>query len=309
MVPAVRAIPCDQVPRLAVLSDTNPVTTARLTRMVVEHDPRILLFAGDHHPTRFGVSRGSARGWRRSIGVPLKDRVIAVPGNHDYDRHTGLQEWFRAFEPMWPGDAHREGGASWFLATLWDIRIIGLDTGPYADTVSDEQLDWLENLNPARVKPPVIVLAHSPLAPVSVHIGRGLDHDTDRRNRLIEALDRLGVRLYLCGHEHLYAHRRIPTPSGEPIHQLTLGGGGATSYQVMTPDVVHAVSSPHVALVDPVRDGVVVSVLDPKGEEIDVVRVSWPPPTPSPAETEQATAEHAASHGERPRRPRHTSPY
>lgn len=277
--------------------------------MVVEHDPRILLFAGDHHPTRFGVSRWSARVWRRSIGVPLKDRVIAVPGNHDFDQASGLEGWSQAFGNMWPRDAHREGGASWFLATMWDVRVIGLDTGQFANGVSDEQLDWLEGLSPSRIKPPVIALAHSPLAPVSVHIGRALDHDTDRRDRLVAALDYLGVRLYLCGHEHLYAHRVIPTPSGEPIHQLTLGGGGASSYQVMTPDVVHSVSSPHIALVDPVRDGVVVSVLDPKGDEIDVVRVNWPASAPATADTEQASAEQAAARAERRRRNRPESPY
>lgn len=295
------------MPRLAVLSDTNPVTTARLTRMVVDHDPRILLFAGDHHPTRFGVTRWSARGWRRSVGVPLKDSVIAVPGNHDYDRDTGLEGWSAAFAPAWPRDVHREGGDAWFLATMWDLRIIGLDTGPFADAVCDEQLAWLEGLDPARVKPPVIALAHSPLAAVSVHIGRAQDHDPERRDRLVAALDRLGVRLYLCGHEHLYAHRLIPTPSGDHIHQLTLGGGGASSYQVMTPDVVHSVSQPHVALVDPMRDSVVVTVLDVKGDELDVVRVpAGPqPPQAAPADPRRAAAEQAATEPNRPRE----SPY
>lgn len=293
MVSAPGAIPWGHVPRLAVLSDTHAVTTARLTRMAVEHDPRILLFAGDHHPKRFGVSRWSARGWRRSVGVPLKDSVIAVPGNHDYDRTTGLTGWFEAFDPLWPSDVHREGGSSWFLATMWDLRIIGLDTGPFADTVSDEQLAWLEALDPAKVRPPVIALAHSPLAAVSLHIGRAQDHDPERRDRLVAALSRLGVRLYLCGHEHLYAHRLIPTPEGEPIHQLTLGGGGATSYQVMTPDVVHAVSEPHLALVDPLRDEVVVTILDARGEQIDVVRAGAP--SPRDRAGERAAAEQAAA--------------
>ncbi len=273
--------------------------------MVVDHDPRILLFAGDHHPTRFGVSRVSAYWWRRSVGVPLKRRVIAVPGNHDYHPVTALEGWRRLFDPIWPQDAHREGGDGWFLASLWDVRVIGLDTGPQAAEVSDEQLEWLEGLDPARVRQPVIALAHAPLAAVSVHIGRSLDRDPQRRDRLVAALDRLGVRLYLCGHEHLYAHRLIPTPSGEPIHQLTLGGGGATSYQVMTPDVVHSLSQAHIALVDPMRDGVVVSVLDAHGAEVDVVRVRVQaaeralgdaPAAPRARMTDpRAAAEHAAT--------------
>lgn len=160
----------------------------------------------------------------------------------------------------------------------------------------------------------MIALAHSPLAAVSVHSGRAQDHDPERRDRLVEALDYLGVRLYLCGHEHLYAHRLIPTPSGEPIHQLTLGGGGATSYEVMTPDVVHSVSSPHIALVDPVRDGVVVSVLDQRGDELDGVRVTSPKPaTDSGAvPTQDASrwaAEQAAARAEQLRRHRPESPY
>lgn len=286
------------VSRLAVLSDTNPVMTARLTRMVVKHDPQVLLFAGDHHPTRFGVSHWSARSWRRSIGVPLKDRVIAVPGNHDFDPESGLEGWHRLFDAAWPQEAHREGGDSWFLASLWDIRVIGLDTGPYARGVTDEQLTWLERLDPARIQEPVIALAHSPLAPVSVHIGRGQDTDPVRRDRLIAALHRLGVRTYLCGHEHLYAHRTIAVADHEPIHQFTLGGGGASSYEVMTPGLIHSVSEPHVALIDVAGRGVTVTALDANGVELDVVHVPKAVTfgTHLNGHRARAAAEHAATH-------------
>ncbi len=48
----------------------------------------------------------------------------------------------------------REGGASCFLADLGDVRVIGLDTGPNAQSVSEVQLGWLEALDQARAVPP-----------------------------------------------------------------------------------------------------------------------------------------------------------
>ncbi len=108
------------MPRLAVLSDTNPVITARLTRMLVHHEPAALLFAGDHHPTRFGVTRRSARNWRRSIGDPLRDNVLAVPGNHDHDPETGLEGWLLEFHGTcrrgWCGRAARR--VSWRTSVM-----------------------------------------------------------------------------------------------------------------------------------------------------------------------------------------------
>ncbi|MFN8109870.1 MAG: metallophosphoesterase [Thermoleophilia bacterium] len=256
----------------AVLSDTSPVTTARLTRMIVHRDPQALLFLGDHHPRRFGVSGMSARSWRRSVGAPLRDAVIAVPGNHDHDRSNGLAGWSKIVDGAWPRGVRREGDLHCFYADAGAVRFIGLDTGPEAQGVSDEHLDWLEAL-PVEHTVPVVALAHAPLAPVSVHIGRSQDIDPERRDRLAALLARLGVRLYLCGHEHLYAHRLVPAGEEAVIHQVTLGGGGASSYQVMTPDVVASASETHIGLLHARRDGVVLSVLSDRGEEIDVVRV------------------------------------
>ena len=123
----------------AVLSDTSPVTTARLTRMIVHRDPQALLFLGDHHPRRFGVSGMSARSWRRSVGAPLRDAVIAVPGNHDHDRSNGLAGWSKIVDGAWPRGVRREGDLHCFYADAGAVRFIGLDTGPEAQGVSDFQ--------------------------------------------------------------------------------------------------------------------------------------------------------------------------
>jgi hypothetical protein len=98
----------------------------------------------------------------------------------------------------------------------------------------------------------------------------GLDRDPARRDRLAAVLAGLGVRLYLCGHEHLYAHRLIATPAGA-IHQVTLGGGGATTYPLMTPDVVASESARHVGMLIAEDGGLELSALGLDGRVLDVV--------------------------------------
>ncbi|MEZ5081808.1 MAG: metallophosphoesterase [Thermoleophilia bacterium] len=150
------------MPTLAILSDTHVPVTARLTRAISRMDIDALLFAGDHHPTRFGVTRRSAAAWRRSVGRPLNDAVIAVPGNHDYSPDDGLAEWRERFMAWWPSGVSRIDGPGSFLADLGYLRIIGLDTGETASHLSDDQLAWLRALSTDVVRGPAIVLAHSP---------------------------------------------------------------------------------------------------------------------------------------------------
>ncbi len=123
----------------------------------------------------------------------------------------------------------------------------------------------------------MIALAHAPLAAVSVHIGRSLD-GTRRTGTASPWPCTAPACACTCGgHEHLYAHRLIRLPGLEPIHQLTIGGGGATGYDVMTPDVVHAVSASHAGLIDVAGRTGWVRVLDTKGQEIDACASSTDP--------------------------------
>ena len=240
------------VPTLAILSDTHVPVTARLTRAISRMDIDALLFAGDHHPTRFGVTRRSAAAWRRSVGRPLNDAVIAVPGNHDYSPEDGLAEWRERFMAWWPSGVSRIDGPGCFLADLGYLRIIGLDTGETASHLSDDQLAWLRALSTDVVRGPAIALAHSPLFPVGVHIGRSLDADAERRDAVLHELARLGVLAYFCGHEHLLAHRRLSSAKApdHTIHQLTVGGGGATGEQPASADLEFSASINHVGLID-----------------------------------------------------------
>ncbi|MEZ5081811.1 MAG: metallophosphoesterase [Thermoleophilia bacterium] len=260
------------MPSVAVLGDTHVRVAAKLSRVIASRDVDALLFAGDHHPTRFGASRLSAAAWRRSIRGPLNDAVIAVPGNHDYDPGGNATAWRERARQWWPAAVPRQDGPDGcFLADLGYLRVIGLDTGRGASLVSTGQLEWLRALEIEPGTAPVVVLAHAPLFPVAAHMGRSLDADPGQRDALMDTLFRLNVAAYLCGHEHLLAHRRLVSAAhpGRTLHQVTMGGGGAPTEEPLASGLDFAAAVHHVGLLQVAETGrISLEALDTSGSHV-----------------------------------------
>ena len=66
------------------------------------------------------------------------------------------------------------------------------------------QQAWLEADLAATHQPHVFVFAHQPAYPAGPHIGSSLDAYPAERDRFWDVLTARGVRMYFCGHEHLY---------------------------------------------------------------------------------------------------------
>lgn len=160
---------------------------------------------------------------------------LAAPGNHE-KIHTpeGRANWIAVMgQPPRPE-------RFWFAVDAGDdlARFVFLDTNPLANAggvydeaaagaLSDEQLDWLDQVLDAPVRHRFVVLHHPPV----VVGGHGDDWlpaaSARRRDRLLEICARRGVTAIFAGHEHLYHRAWMRAEGDEGFWVLTTGGAGS----------------------------------------------------------------------------------
>jgi hypothetical protein len=198
-----------------------------------------------------------ARLWRdfeRKFGTPdgspeaLRARTLylAAPGNHErLDTPEGRANWSAVM-----GVPPRED-RFWFAIDAGDdlARFIFLDSnvlanvnGVYpeetAETLSREQLAWLDRILETRARFRFVVL-HHPLVMVGRH---GSDWAPEaaarRRDAVLEICARHGVTAVFAGHEHLYARVYAGPANGDTVSAgkgfwlVTTGGGGGPLHRV-----------------------------------------------------------------------------
>jgi 3',5'-cyclic AMP phosphodiesterase CpdA len=163
-----------------------------------------------------------------------------VPGNHDLGADGSLGDW-------WAGAASRLGrGATWFerrafVLALPHVTVLGLDSSRPAEG-DDPQFEWLARTGRATAAPWRVLAMHQPLEPVSIHLNHPMSEAA--RERVAALVQDVGVRLVVCGHEHLYA-RAEDLCASRVRAQVTAGGGGAALYPVVRADLRAAVSRHH----------------------------------------------------------------
>lgn len=247
---------------IACCSDSDGGVFREIIESIQADDPELILFAGDARAGGFGISNRRARRWLKSWGG-LANRVVTVPGNHDYARR-GTPPW------TWLGHWSAYAGLSRFddrafVLRLPDLTVIGLDTGPEGGRVDRAQLEWADQQDLGGVVR--IAVFHAPAFPTSLHIGSSLDASPAERDALVEHLRRWKVSLAINGHEHLYARRVIEgTP---PITQLIIGGGGAGLYENASPEVLVSRSEYHYLLLDVAENQISATSLTPAGQIVD----------------------------------------
>jgi 3',5'-cyclic AMP phosphodiesterase CpdA len=156
----------------------------------------------------------------RAILSPLRQRIVAVPGNHD--RRDAMRAAFPdcGYEPS--------GEFLQFVLDDYPLRVIGLDTqvpGQDHGELCRERLDWLQAVLAARPERPTVILMHHP--PFLTGIGHMDRIALSSRAAFAQAIARHPqVELVLCGH----VHRSIrATVGGRPVlicpspaHQVAL---------------------------------------------------------------------------------------
>lgn len=199
-------------------------TAAMLERCVahlaaLKQQPDLILLTGD----LVDLGRPEEYDHLKAILAPLRQRIIAIPGNHD-DRDA-MRDAFAA-----GGYLPREPGSVLQFAIDGDypLRIIGLDTlipGQGGGELCAARLGWLDATLQQKPDAPTLVMMHHP--PFVTGIGHmdkiGLKGADD-----FEAIvaRHPQIRLILCGHLHrviradIGGRPALTCPS--PAHQVAL---------------------------------------------------------------------------------------
>lgn len=238
-------------PRVEDADGINKVITSEIADAVLKENAEILLWTGDftnvpdNNPDTF---RKQLRAWR-NIVQPLYDdgvAVLPVRGNHElyrYDKGSyepiPIRDAKKTWNEVFSGDygLPMNGPESQKNLSFYYVHdtvlCVGLDQyeNPSGHSINQS---WLEQVLKEHRKPFVFVYGHEPAFMSGTHdVNETLGADPIARNALWESLIRAGVRVYLCGHDHLYDHmivaRKIEE-TGPVIHQLTAGTAGAPFY-------------------------------------------------------------------------------
>ncbi len=205
--------------KIAVISDINgsygslyylPSVKAAVQNIIQNHYDFVVspgdLVAGQKHGLNYDML------WKTfhyEIGDVFFDNnleFIFAPGNHDASAYPGYEiermAFARAFENRHPRAPLIEGShfPFYYGVIIRDVRVIALDiTRPIHD--SDPQLDWLENVLNAPIRPrATIVLGHLPLSPVNL----SQFWEVASSQRLLRLLQHSPNTIYISGHHHIY---------------------------------------------------------------------------------------------------------
>jgi Icc protein len=210
-----------------------PETMARAAaREIAEANVDLVVAKGDL------TGRGGADEMRAFLGIfaePFGERLHWTDGNHDVSTRSEL-------DPRPPTELVKVAGGR---VALVDTAIPGQTGG----RVTDEQLDWLDELGADRGDGPVLVFAHHPFWD---HASFTAGINPEDSERLLEVFARRRPVLagWFAGHTHRNLVRRMPATGDVPWAEI-----GATKdypgvwaeyriYEGGILQIVHRISSP-----------------------------------------------------------------
>ncbi len=163
-----------------------------------------------------------------------------VPGNHEIGSATQQENVLR------PRMVMPANGPSSDLEMVWwfdheNARFYGLNSDHYGQQHHVQNSWLLANIQNA-TQPHVFVMAHDPAYPAGPHVGSSLDAYPSERDEFWNILCASNVRMYFCGHEHLYqrtlhgsVYQVINGTCGAPLASAT-GAISEYHYVVVTVD-------------------------------------------------------------------------
>jgi 3',5'-cyclic AMP phosphodiesterase CpdA len=185
--------------------------------LALKPQPDLILLTGD----LVDLGRPEEYDHLKGILAPLRQRIIAIPGNHD--GRDSMRAAFAA-ENYLPA----EGFLQFAIDDEYPLRLVGLDTvipGEGGGELCAERLDWLDATLARKPDAPTLVMMHHP--PFVTGIGHMDKIGLKGRERFAAIMARHPqVRLILCGH----LHRTIRADVGgrpaltcpSPAHQVAL---------------------------------------------------------------------------------------
>jgi 3',5'-cyclic AMP phosphodiesterase CpdA len=254
------------VTAVAAFGDTGPSLQARIAAAVAATRPDAVLFLGDA-VDQHGLRRaGRFRAWARDL-APVGAKLMAVAGNHDFEPGGTPERFDAALRTLGCPPERR------FRFTFADDRIhlVGISLPWRRAALAREDLDWcqerFDTADPSAIR---VLALHQPLFPIAGRIGVSLDAEPAARDTLLDLLERWGVRLVLCGHEHLYARREI----GPGILQVISGGGGAAREHAVFGHADVVSDRPHFVLIAATMEGVSLEARGAGGDLLDRVALA-----------------------------------
>ena len=247
---------------VAVFGDTAPPIQAGIAAAVAAAAPDAAVFLGDA-VDRHGswAERRGLRRWTRDL-APLAGRLYAIAGNHDFGSDGGLDRYSAALEALGCTADRRER----FSLELEGMHLVGVTVGHRRAAVAEADLDWCEDRFRRSATGAARILAvHQPLFPLAGRIGISLDAEPASRDALLGRLVAWGVRVVVCGHEHLYARRRI----GGDIVQIGAGGGGASREKALFGHAECIANEPHYVVLSAERGQLTVTASAIDGRPLD----------------------------------------
>lgn len=199
-------------------------TAAMLERCVTElqrlkQQPDLILLTGD----LVDLGRPEEYDHLKALLGPLKQRIIAIPGNHD--EREAMREAFKAggYLPQ-----QRGSFLHFVIEDDYPLRLIGLDTlipGQGGGELCAERLAWLDETLKLKPDAPTLVMMHHP--PFVTGIGH-MDRIGLKGAAEFEAIvaRHPQIRLILCSHLHRVIRAEVGGRTAmtcpSPAHQVAL---------------------------------------------------------------------------------------
>ncbi len=182
-----------------------------------------------------------------------------TPGNHEVQTSTAQENVLRNKVRQSIGGPAGDQGFT-FSFDHQNAHFVLLNSDHFGSQ-HKVQTDWMASDLAKTTKTHIFVMAHDPAYPAGPHKGSSLDAFPAERDAFWKAMEKRGVGMYLCGHEHLYQR----TKHGS-IVQVINGSCGAPLYK--DPG---SISKYHYVIADVNGDSVKCEAKDENGEVFD----SW----------------------------------
>ena len=223
--------PCFADFRFAVLGDTRDYSSdginVRVMKAILEkikaENVDFIIITGDMitGSTKTDVHRNRLKKWKSLVEKYKMPFYVGV-GNHEIESEASEDIVRSVFEMP-------ENGPSGFKELIYSFdyknaHFIMLDTAIFNSfhALGRVQMEWLEEDLEKNQKGLIFVFGHDPAYPVHSHMGSSLDKYSIQRDELWSLFEQYKVRVYFCGHEHLY-NRSMHGG----VYQVITAGGGA----------------------------------------------------------------------------------
>jgi hypothetical protein len=253
---------CDS--RGDLLTGVNERVLSEIAREIVRQDVDFLIYPGDLvYGARLNPSTFESFLWKWVRAMqPVYDAGIPVyvcRGNHEVGdmwdaepnqmpnpKNNYSLRWLNVFgSPEYPAQKLPDNGPADARYMSYSVvhknaLVVAVDEygGMNHRLMHRVDQDWVNSILKSNTRPHVFVFGHEPAFRL-VHPDC-LDDYPVERDRFWGSLQNAGVRMYFCGHDHLFNHAQVDDGDGNPdndVHQFVAATAGASAYTWFPPYV------------------------------------------------------------------------